>query len=376
MLFFNLQPPHRKAEYEQYLKLAGCLSRLFSDAAIPYLYYRLAEKVFCRAFDADDLSRSDVSVDAKKETIGIGLKTFITPPTASFQKIAEFNHDRYTYETLSADALIHRIATLRNARIEFTKKAHSLDTLIYHCVGRVSGKFLLFEEEMAPIDCHNIRGIKVRKGSISFTDGQHDYSFLLSKSTLTKRFVTHPILHELHVDILKDPLLELHKILTGTGHPYEKKAPIQQTIYLPLYGRNHTVFEKSGLNAWHAGGRSRHHNEVYIPIPASITQRFPDFFPGRDTPFDLQLPNGNTMRSKICQDGGKALMSCSNRELGEWLLRDVLSLPIGELLTYDRLQTVGIDAVRIDKRNHTTFEINFASVGSYDRFNPPGNTSQ
>lgn len=62
-------------------------------------------------------------------------------------------------------------------------------------------------------------------------------------------------------------------------------------------------------------------------------------------------------------------MSQSNKELGKWVLRDVLKLKEGELLTYDKLQTIGIDSVRIDKISDSEFEINFAKIGSYENFN-------
>lgn len=221
---------------------------------------------------------------------------------------------------------------------------------------------------MDKVDISNIKNIKERKSSIAFNDGRHDYSFLVSKSTLTKRFITEPIVYEFNVDILEDPLLELRKLLEKTNLHFEKELKIKQTIYLPLYGKNQTVFGKSSLNQWNAGGRDRHPSEVYIPIPAEIHKDFPSFFPDRETPFDLKLPNGNTMQSKVCQDGGKALMSYSNRELGQWILRDVLKLKEEELLTYKRLQILGIDSVRIDKIDNSNFEINFARIGSYEQF--------
>jgi hypothetical protein len=367
-MFFQTQKPELKKEYEHFLKIAGCLSNLFSESDIPYLYYRVAEKVFCRAFGAEDLSRSDVSADAKKDALGIGLKTFLANNNKTFQKVAEFNNDRRLYENLSPEDLIKKVSELRNARIEFTENAHALKNSIYHCVVRNKGKFLIFEEAMDKVDISNIKNITERKGSIAFNDGKHDYSFLVSKSTLTKRFITEPIVYEFDVDILEDPLLELRKLLKKTDLHFEKESKIKQTIYLPLYGRNQIVFEKSGLNQWNAGGRDRHPNEVYIPIPAEIHKNFPSFFPDRETPFDLKLPNGNTMQSKVCQDGGKALMSYSNRELGQWILRDVLKLKEGELLTYERLQILGIDSVRIDKIDNSNFEINFSRIGSYEQF--------
>jgi hypothetical protein len=38
------------------------------------------------------------------------------------------------------------------------------------------------------------------------------------------------------------------------------------------------VFEKSGLNQWNAGGRTRNKREVCIPIPNAINNNFPNFF--------------------------------------------------------------------------------------------------
>lgn len=61
-------------------------------------------------------------------------------------------------------------------------------------------------------------------------------------------------------------------------------------------------------------------------------------------------------------------MSYSNRELGNWILRDILKLKESELLTYEKLQILGIDSVRIHKINDEIYEINFAKNGSYDNF--------
>jgi len=187
MIFFPNQPKQQQIEYKKFLKIAGCLSNLFSDSPVPYLYYRIAEKIFCKSFQAEDLSRSDVSVDAKKNKLGIGLKTFLVGNSKTYQKVAEFNSDRVLYENLSAEKLILKIAELRNARINFTEKAHGLENSIYHCVLRDKGKFLIFEEPMNKIEIGNIKNIKKNTGSISFQDGKNDYSFLVSKSTLTKR---------------------------------------------------------------------------------------------------------------------------------------------------------------------------------------------
>jgi len=61
-------------------------------------------------------------------------------------------------------------------------------------------------------------------------------------------------------------------------------------------------------------------------------------------------------------------MSNPNKALGKWLLRDVLGLKEGELLTYERLQIIGIDSIRIDKIDNENFKINFVSSGSFEEY--------
>jgi len=379
-MFFDNQEKDKREQYQQFLEIVGSLSNLFSNSNSPYLYYRIAEKIFCRAFNANDLSRSDVSADAKKEALGIGLKTFLSNNNQTFQKIAEFNSSRGTYITLPPEELVQEVARLRNNRIDFTEKIHSLDQSIYHCVVRDKNRFKIFEESMDRINIEKITGVKRKKNSISFNDELHEYSFLLSKSTLTKRFKTTRCLFEFDVMILKDPLIELQKCLfkkdslefqkcLSKGDSFDFQGDVyQQTIFLPLYGKNKTVYKKSGLNQWNARGRKRDPDEVYIPVPRLIHINFPDFFPDRETSFELVFPDGEKVPAKICQEGGKALMTKSNRKLGKLILRDGLKLKEGELATYEKLQLLGIDSVRIDKINETTYEINFAKTNSYEAF--------
>jgi hypothetical protein len=61
-------------------------------------------------------------------------------------------------------------------------------------------------------------------------------------------------------------------------------------------------------------------------------------------------------------------MSQSNRKLGKLILRDGLKLKEGELVTYEKLQLLGIDSVRIDKVDNLKYEINFVQNDSYERF--------
>lgn len=129
--------------------------------------------------------------------------------------------------------------------------------------------------------------------------------------------------------------------------------------------------EKSGLNQWNAAGRRRDVNEIYIPIPAWIHVSFPDFFPEREESFRLILPNGNELSAKLCQAGSKALMSNPNLELGKWLLREVMNLKEKELLTYEKLQVIGIDSVEVYKISDKVYKIDFRPMGTYDEFAEP-----
>ncbi|WP_097028592.1 NgoFVII family restriction endonuclease [Clostridium peptidivorans] len=371
-MFTDIQSKEEIKQYENILKAAGALSNLFSESSSPYLGYRAVENIFCKAFNAENLSRSDCSADAAKDKIGIGIKTFLNVNGKTLQKVAEFNSDIGLYKDKNPKELIKKVAELRNERLEATKRIHGLDELIYHCVVRDTGKVMVFECPMDKIDIEKIKNMQVKEHIVSFEDGKNEYSFNISKSTLYKRFITKNVILDFMVDIIEDPYAFLADILAEGSAGKLIFAPVKNHphVYLPLFsdrgGRQ--VPPKSGLNQWNAGGRSRDYNEVYIPIPSWIHQSFPEFFPKRDESFNLKLPNATNMSAKVCQDGSKALMSNPNKELGQWILRDVMNLKEGELLTYDKLQELGLDSVVIYKIDDKNYTIDFTSIGSYDEF--------
>jgi hypothetical protein len=164
------------------LKLIGSLSRLYSQNSSPYLHYRVAENIFCLAFEAEDLSRSDISVDARKSTMGIGLKTFLHSNGRTLQKIAEFNEKSPTINKLRlTEEKIHMIAELRNERLRVTKELYGLSNMCYHCITRDIGINSIYEFPMDNIDINNLRIIEESKKTITFTDNKNEYSFNLSK---------------------------------------------------------------------------------------------------------------------------------------------------------------------------------------------------
>jgi hypothetical protein len=367
-MFYNNENEEFKQRYIESLSIIGSLSNLFSDSQSPYLYYRIAEKIFCRSFNANDLSRGDIALDAAKSNVGIGLKTFLKNNEKTLQKVAEFNKDRILYENQNEVDTVRIIASLRNKRIEFAEKLSNVEKSYYHCVVRGKNRFHLYEEPMDYIDIENVTSIKKKKNSIWFHDGMHEYSFNLSKSTLLKRFVTYKYLDEFDVKIFENPLDDIRKCFSKENKYLQDGSNVFDTVYLPLYGRDKKVSEKSGLNQWNALGRERNSNEIYIPIPAKVHKYSPDFFPARDKPFNLHLPNGEVLDVKVCQDNSKALMSNPNKALGKWILRDVLGLKEEEILTYNRLQIIGIDSIRLDKIDDENFRINFVSSGSFEEY--------
>lgn len=357
-MFFNVQEKSFKEDYQNLLVTIGALSNLFSESTTPYLDYRVVENVFCKSFDAKNLARFDCSVDAQKDNIGIGIKTFLH--NSKNQKIAEFNEFSAEIRSKLVEEQVQLVSKLRNDRINFTKRNYNINQMIYHLITRDKSKFYVIETPMDTIDVNKLKILDSSKTSVKFKDDKNEYSFNYSKSTLFKKFDLENILLEIPIGIIDDPYTFLKEELLGKIQELKKVDKTAESVVLPLYSEKNgekVVFEKSGLNQWNAGGRVRNINEVYIPIKASFYKEHPDFFPDRETPFDVVLPNGNTLNMKICQDNGKALMSNPNKALGEWILIDVLALKEGEILTYEKLKSLGIDSILITKGDNYT--INF-----------------
>ncbi len=222
------------------------------------------------------MSRGDIAFDAAKDGVGVGLKTFLKNNDKTLQKVAEFNKDRFLYESKSPQEIVNIVASLRNERIALAKNISGMNSSLYHCVLRSEKKFFIFEEDMSDIDLSALRDIKKQKNSIWFNDGNHEYNFNLSKSTLLKRFETDNFLEEFDVEIFENPLLMIKECFAQKEQEAKGVAKIVDTVYLPLYGAGKIVSEKSGLNQWNAAGRARDSNEIYIPIPASVHKQTPD----------------------------------------------------------------------------------------------------
>lgn len=373
-MFYDLQPEEQKQQYKQMLGIIGKLTRLFSDNACPYLPYRVQENVFCKYFNADNLSRSDCSADAKKGRIGVGLKTWMGN---NDQKVAEFDSLREKLSPLSGLELAKIVSEFRNERIRITKNLHGIDELIYHIVKRIPNTMQILEHVFESIDIENI-SLLPERGNVNntyFTDGKHVYHFSMSKNTLYMIFDDMILLDSFTVDILDDPYTYLMGLadnipqgITTAAVEFETTNKACLRLYSTKPNGTKFVAQKSGLNQWNAGGRKRDMNEIYIPFPAEDRERYTGFFPNRDQPFELLLPDGTLISAKVCQQDNKAIMSNPNKVLGEWLLRKVFELPEKTLLTYEMLEIFGIDCVVFTKLDDLRYSVDFAELGTYEKF--------
>lgn len=372
-MFYEKQPLKNREEYKKMLTIIGQLSNLFSESDCPYLSYRAHENTFCKFLDAENLARSDCSADAKKDRVGVGLKTWMGNDD---QKVAEFGRLKKNYAHLTGLDLVKQIAEYRNERIRVTKKLHGLDSMIYHVVKRVPGAMQILEGVFDEIDIPNIELISHmgNENNTYFTDGRHKYHFSSSKNTLYMIFDFLQELDSFEVEILEDPYAFLLNTMKKTTDVIERFAEVKvhkPQLCLRLYSVSKGekfVAEKSGLNQWNASGRPRDPNELYIPYPKVDRDRDPNFFPPRDTPFNLRLPDGTVIPAKVCQQDNKAIMSNPNSLLGKWLLRDVFELPNRKLVTYNMLEKFGIDSVIFTKNADLDYSVEFSDLGTYENF--------
>lgn len=365
-------------EYFQLLELMARLSNLFSDSQIPFLQYRVTENLFCKYYNAENLSRTDTAYDAKREDFGVGIKTFQLTNDSSVEKVAEFNAISNQLKQFKGNDLAYQVAKARNDRMELGMRLYSITNGCYHIIGRVPDGLTVFNSPYPLINLNKIHAVKDTGKSLQFEDDKDFYSFNYSKSTLFKRFHVSEEKKEIPVSIIQDPyellrkllgteeyegkyddIFNVHKIINEqTNNPRKQLKLGYNYVILPLFSvRENKVKERSGLNLWNARGRGRDPDEVYIPIPKSIHNLYPNFFPSREVPFNLKLPNGQSISAKVCQDDGKALMSNPNPDLGRWILRDILRLKQGELVTLELLNRLGFNSVTIYKDDEANYRI-------------------
>lgn len=427
----------KQDKYINRISILGILSGLFKDldgenGKKPYLHYRNHEISFINSFEVQGITRKDSAFDAivrvGDKAIGVGLKTWIHNSDSSTQKVAEFNKKsgelRKLFEAGEDVDLVHRVAELRNNRIDDDKRLYETDLDIYHFITRDTNCFYIIESPYEKIDINNIKDIYKRDSSISFNDGKNDYIFNMSKSTLFKRFDAseNERILSVKIDIHDDPFYILENIFNSEPSSNEKDCSVMPPLHddntylvdekstfdtsldleipqnlpiipsfdksdnfiiLPLYNDDtYDVNEKSAFNASLASSKNKGSNiprpayEAYAHIPKYIHQLFPNFF-GFDaldresrskSHFNLHLPNGTMITAKITQDDGKSLQTNPQSILGKWLLFSIFGLKEYEMLTRDILDEKEIDSIKITKIDNNNFKVDVCSYLDYEKW--------
>lgn len=390
-----------KKEYIEFLKIFGALSGLFKDnqqganARKPYLYYRNHEQLFARVFDVEDLTRKDSAFDAlanwKGNRVGIGLKTWIHTKDLTYQKVAEFNklapiEIEPIIKNGSPEQVIRKVSELRNDRIMLDKRLHGTDREVYHFITRDNDVMNIIETKYDLIDIDSLELIKSDGKTYAFRDKFHKYKFYKSKSVLLEEFDASQgeIIEKIPIEQYDDPF-ELIKMI---NIPKNTKEIINEEIYLPLYQdkkEGRVVSNCSGINIRHSKPKSkgsstpRPEYEIEVRVNKWIHHVFPNFFGlnaldedqvknSKLNDFDLMLPDERVLRGRIKQQNGKSLQTNPQGALGEWILKDVLGLENREVVTWELLDRLGIDSLKITKLNDKKFKVTVAETGAYEKF--------
>ena len=198
--------------YFHYIKSVSSLSKLFSESEIPFLHYRLAENLFCKAFNAENLSRTDTAYDAKIDNIGIGIKTFVCPSNSKTEKIAEFDRKNSELKNLNVDKFVIKLSELRNERINFSNRTYKIEKSYYHCIARKKSALVIFNTNYDLVNIDKINIISKDNASVKFKDNINEYSYNYAKSTLFKKFIIPQNHKTIDIQIIDNPLDLILKI--------------------------------------------------------------------------------------------------------------------------------------------------------------------
>lgn len=154
-----------------------------------------------------------------------------------------------------------------------------------------------------------------------------------------------------------------HAILDADGQAESAEESNQSRVTLSLLTDKGTVAARSGLNWGQRDGRNP--NEAYIRLPSHVAKS--GFFPLEGN-FSVDTDDGKYLLLRVEQQNNKAITTPeSNALLGEYF-RNRLSLPFGDLITRDNLETYGRTDVVFLKIDDETFYMDFSSpVSSGER---------
>ncbi|RZJ81922.1 MAG: hypothetical protein EOO47_02555 [Flavobacterium sp.] len=143
-------------------------------------------------------------------------------------------------------------------------------------------------------------------------------------------------------------------------------------LILPLYSPvskaygEEPVPQHTHLNRWNNLGGQDHDPAAVFSIPIILSHYQTNFFPAHKKRFTCLLPNGENVEAHVCADCHLFYVH-QPQLLDAWLLQTVLQLEPGQLLSYQHLNQIGVDAIILTKKtDHYTIEV--AELNAYEHF--------
>lgn len=406
MSLWNKYTLEQRKNYEEFLIMYGRLSAMFnqksSETGAPYLDSKFQETIYARSFDSRDVDTGNTPHDIlsilNDEKYGIGIKTWLNS-NPSYQKVMQLksfkdeidpfikkckDESNLTKRKENEEYLARKLSEIKNKKLtrDYDRLGLVEKNNYYHYVTRDEGKLVIQETTYPLVNINKIRNTVLNDKSFEWEDDNKKYKYTFGDSQIWMKFGEngdHTINDEIKVSILKDPFSFLRNAFNDDKGVLVKNK-FQDALYLPLFSdRDKKVQEKSGLNTFFTkpktkgSKKARDFYEAYISIPKFIWNENPYWLGNSINLTDsksyenkingkksiqimLHLPDGNTMKAIICQQGFKALQTNPQNILGKWLIRDILGFdreqesenhePIHQI-TMEDLEKIGIGSVKI-----------------------------
>ncbi len=200
-------------------------------------------------------------------------------------------------------------------------------------------------------------------GSSNFSwNGYRDYLELMtniSKVDLQKAFPINDI-----IDCRGQEIEEIGIIIDSVNMQQPRNlneiALTKEVVHLPLFSeKQQRMHERSGLNWGQRPEYSREPNQAYLPVPKSIHDEHPDFFPPKDQEFTLLTDDGESFICVMAQDNRKAIETRYDNSIIGKYFRQRLSVDQGAFVTMKHLQNYGRKSVSVYKVSSELYYIDF-----------------
>ena len=142
-------------------------------------------------------------------------------------------------------------------------------------------------------------------------------------------------------------------------------ATTKEVVHVPLFSeKQQRMHDRSGLNWGQRPEYSREPNQAYIPVPKSIHDQHPDFFPPKDQEFTMLTDDGESFVCVMAQDNRKAIETrYDNSILGRYF-RKRLNVSLGSYITLGDLEKYGRKSLSIYKIGSDLFFFDYSERGA------------